>query len=311
MTPLFTVLLSTHRAPFFLPFAIESVLQQTCKDFELCVISDGAPPETVECAKDFARRDQRVKVFVFEKGERHGEAHLHAVLTQSSAAYVAHLEDDDLWFPNHLEELGTLLSDVDFGHVIHVWAHGDGSIEALPCDLSIPEFRQRFLVEWSNRIGYSVCGYRLEAYRRLPEGWAPSPPRTWPDFHMWRKFYRMADLRFGTRMVVTAIVLAEFLRASVPIGKRIEESQSWLARIRDRRQRDDIIEAAWRSVIRICLHREQQVASLERAREAYLSETNAQFDRILSSKSWRLTRPARILRHFASRLASRTPKIYQ
>ena len=207
MTPLFTVLLSIHRPPFFLPFAIESVLQQTCKDFQLCVISDGAPQETVECAKDFARRDPRVKVFVFEKGDRHGEAHLHAVLTQSSARYVAHLEDDDLWFPNHLEELGTLLSDVDFGHVIHVWAHGDGSIEALPCDLSIPEFRQRFLVEWSNRIGYSVCGYHLEAYQRLPEGWAPSPPRTWPDLHMWRKFYRMPDLRFGTRMVVTAIVL--------------------------------------------------------------------------------------------------------
>jgi len=307
MTPLFTVLLSIHRPPFFLPFAIESVLQQTCKDFQLCVISDGAPQETVECAKDFARRDPRVKVFVFEKGDRHGEAHLHAVLTQSSARYVAHLEDDDLWFPNHLEELGTLLSDVDFGHVIHVWAHGDGSIEALPCDLSIPEFRQRFLVEWSNRIGYSVCGYHLEAYQRLPEGWAPSPPRTWPDLHMWRKFYRMPDLRFGTRMVVTAIVLAEHLRASVPIEKRIEESQSWLARIRDRRQRDDIIEAAWRSVIRLCLERERQVAS----HEACLSETNArmnaQLDRILASKSWRFTRPARILRQF---LASRTPKIY-
>ena len=45
----------------------------------------------------------------------------------------------------------------------------------LPSDLAIMEFRQRFLDEKFNRFGYSVSGYRLDAYRRLPEGWAPGP----------------------------------------------------------------------------------------------------------------------------------------
>jgi hypothetical protein len=39
-----------------------------------------------------------------------------------SGCYIAHIADDDLWFPNHLEELEKLLSKVDFGHLIHGYA---------------------------------------------------------------------------------------------------------------------------------------------------------------------------------------------
>ncbi len=100
--PLFTVLLPVLRPPDLLPFAIETVLAQTLSDFELCVVCDGAPSETADCARQYGERDPRVKVFAFEKGERHGEAHRHTVLEQSSARYVTHMSDDDLWFPDYL-----------------------------------------------------------------------------------------------------------------------------------------------------------------------------------------------------------------
>src|SRR5947209_7445385 len=125
MTPRFTILLAVCRPPILLPFAIESVLSQTVKQFQLFVVCDGAPPQTIECAHEHARRDPRVKVFVFPKGERIGEAHWHEALMAASSPYVAHIEDDDLWFPNHLEELEKLLEATDFGHLMHVWAKSD------------------------------------------------------------------------------------------------------------------------------------------------------------------------------------------
>lgn len=70
-----TVLLPVLRPPYFLPNAIERVLAQTMREFELFVICDGAPPETIECAQEFALRDPRVTVFAFSKGERGGETH--------------------------------------------------------------------------------------------------------------------------------------------------------------------------------------------------------------------------------------------
>ncbi len=42
-SPLFTVLLPVIRPPALLPYAIESVLAQSERDFVLCVIGDGPP----------------------------------------------------------------------------------------------------------------------------------------------------------------------------------------------------------------------------------------------------------------------------
>ena len=127
MPPLFTVLLPITRPPFMLPFAIESVLAQSVLEFELFIICDGAPPDTVACARDFARRDTRVKVFPFPKGQRHGEAHRHTVLEGAAGRYVAQIADDDLWFPDHLAELEILLSKSDFGNLLHVFLQPDGT----------------------------------------------------------------------------------------------------------------------------------------------------------------------------------------
>jgi glycosyltransferase involved in cell wall biosynthesis len=249
VTPRFTVLLAINRPPVFLPCAVESVLAQTVKEFELFIVCDGAPVETIDCAREQAGRDPRIKALVFPKGERIGEAHLHDALRVASGRYVAHIEDDDLWFPTHLEELERLLQTADFGHLMHVWAKPDESIEMLPSNLAIPEFRQRMLDEKFNRFGLSVCGYRLDAYRRLTGGWAPGQKGLWPDLNMWRKFLRRDDLEFGTRMAVTAVVLASGFRTNMSLAERAQECRKWLDRILDEHERAKIVESAWRSSV--------------------------------------------------------------
>jgi GT2 family glycosyltransferase len=263
VTTRFTVLIPIVRLPLFLPNAIESVLAQTVSEFELFIVCDGTPPETIECAQEFARRDPRVTVFPFLKGQRHGEAHLHSVLTKASGTFVAYLEDDDLWFPNHLEELEELLQTVDFGNTIHVIVHSDGRVESLPCDLGEHDFRQRFLDEPFNRFGFSTCGHSLDAYRRLPEGWAPVPVRIHNDLHMWRKFLSMSEFKFGTRMVITAITLPSYIRDLMSPEERAHEAKVWLSRIHDKEGRANIVEAAWGSVVGKEIQGEQEIARIK------------------------------------------------
>jgi glycosyltransferase involved in cell wall biosynthesis/outer membrane murein-binding lipoprotein Lpp len=279
VTPRFTILLAINRPPVFLPFAVESVVAQTVKEFELFVVCDGAPVETIDCAREQARRDPRIKVLVFPKGERIGEAHLDNALMAASGRYVAHIEDDDLWFPTHLEELEKLLRTADFGHLMHVWAKPDDSIEMLLSDLARPEFRQRMLMEKFNRFGFSVCGYRLDAYRRLlPEAWTPGPKGLWPDLNMWRKFLRRDDLEFGTRMAVTALVLAGGFRVEMSFEERTRESRKWLDRIFDEAERAKIIESAWRSGVNQHLQAECELSKLF----SELSAMTADRDRLFS-----------------------------
>jgi glycosyltransferase involved in cell wall biosynthesis len=261
-----TVLLPVHRPPALLPYAIESVLAQTHQDFQLIVVCDGAPAETAACADAYAARDPRIKTFARPKGERHGEAHRHAALMElGTGDHVAHIGDEDLWFPDHLEEIERLLADADFGHVICTFIHADGSVEALASDITAPDVRARFINKRYNCFGPTDCGYRLAAYRSLAEGWAPAPPDVWSDLHMWRKFLQRDDLAFASRAVVTSLHFSASERTAMSLAERAAENESWWRRLQDPDERHSVAERAIRSISQKCVRHDMQYLALEAA----------------------------------------------
>ena len=242
--PLFTVLLPVNRPPELLPLAVESVLAQSEPRFELFIVCDGPPRATVACAEDWAARDPRIRVFDLPKGERHGEAHRHRALAEARGAYVAQLGDDDLWFPDHLLELASLLDRADFGNLIQADIAPDGAVHAHPGDLADPAVREAMLTTAWNFFGPSCAGYRLEAYRRLPVGWSAAPPDVWTDLFMWRKFLARADLTFATRPAVQCARLPASLRLHLTPAERAAENHAAAARFASRRGRADFQAAA-------------------------------------------------------------------
>jgi glycosyltransferase involved in cell wall biosynthesis len=297
--PRFTVLLPVHRPPALLPFAIETVLAQEVDDFELFVICDGAPAETAACARDYARRDKRVRVFTFAKGERHGEAYRHQALTQAGGELVAQIADDDLWLPNHLGELSALLAEADFGHTIHTIVDPGGAVQPYIGDLARPELRARMLTEPFNFFGPSAAGYWLAAYRRLETGWSPAPADVWTDLHMWRKFLCRDDLVFATRMIITTLSFPAPQRADMTLAARAEELRAWSSRLAEPGERATVIEAAWRRLMRDALDGEAALAEMTAA-HAELADAHR---RILASRSWRTTAPLRTAAGKMRRLA--------
>ncbi len=238
MAERFTILLPVARPPALLPFAVESVLGQSHSDFELFIVSDGAPQATVGWANEAASRDSRITVFDFPKGERHGEQHRHIALQQATGSLVAHICDDDLWFPDFLTELAQLLGTVDFGNLLHVGLGPDGGLVVIPGDLSDSEMRRRMMEERCNLFGPTVCGYRMSAYWRLPIGWSPAPEDIWTDLHMWRKFFARNDILCGTRHVVQAVALPDPLRSHMSLDERASENRTVAERLRDPAERD-------------------------------------------------------------------------
>ncbi|MBC2779133.1 glycosyltransferase family 2 protein [Parasphingopyxis marina] len=232
--PLFTILLPIHRPPDLLPFALESVRTQSEQRFELFILCDGAPDETVAEARRLARQDRRISVRAFPKGARHGEAHRDTILREESrGAMICQIADDDLWFPDHLEEMAKLLANADFGNLIQVQVGTRGRFEALRDDLALPETRERMLTEKYNFFGPTTCGYRRSAYDRLEPGWSPAPEDIWTDLYMWRKFLRRDDIRMATRHQPGALCFPTPQRRAWPMAKRCAENREYLARLRD------------------------------------------------------------------------------
>jgi len=229
--PRFTVLMPVNRPPALLRHAVGSVQQQRRQDFELFIVCDGPPRETVAAADDLARADPRIRVFDFPKGERHGEAWRHLALLQARGALVAHISDDDLWLPEHLGEVEALLAEADFGNLPQLHATPDGGYWLLFGSLADPGQRHALAEGQRNFFGPTFAAYRLDAYRALPEGWAPAPPFVPTDLHMWGKFLARPGLRAATRYAFTALHFATPERREWPLERREREMADWARRI--------------------------------------------------------------------------------
>jgi hypothetical protein len=230
----FTVLLPIHRPPAFLPNAVASVLRQSVRDLELCIICDGAPPETAACARALAATDPRLSVFDCAKGERNGEAHRARVLESARSEFVAQIADDDLWFPDHLKRLAHRLQRADFVALRQIAVLPTGELWAEEFgDLGDPHTRTRMLEQLWNFFGPTVAGYRLSAYRSLPVGWSPAPAGLYSDLYMWRKFLAQPNLRLRSGVEVTSLKFTAELWAGVPAAAQAEAMAGYARRMAD------------------------------------------------------------------------------
>jgi glycosyltransferase involved in cell wall biosynthesis len=303
----FTILLPVHRPPAMLPFAINSVLAQERRDFELFVICDGTPPETVACAQEFAAKDPRVRVFAHPKGERSGELYRDQALREAGGKFICQLGDDDLWLPNHLGEMEKLLEDVDFGHLPQVEVPPDGNVRIRPGTLCDPAIRQKMLARLFNIFGPTVAGYRLDAYRSLPQRWSPAPLDVHPDLFMWRKFLAQSGLRFGARIAVTSLKFASSSRRSWSIERRREEVAAWVARLSIPGEHDLIVQAALRRLSQSAFDGARATRQLRtmKAKAKRADRLFLKLQKMRQSWSWRLTRPFRKLARRIRRLTAR------
>jgi glycosyltransferase involved in cell wall biosynthesis len=99
------VLLFTCNRRRYFAEALESVLEQTYRDFHVAVIDDASDDGTLELAREYARKHPE-RVTVIAKPEWRGVAHstnLGIALTKG-ARYVALHNDDDAWLPTKLEK---------------------------------------------------------------------------------------------------------------------------------------------------------------------------------------------------------------
>ena len=101
MAPLVSVVTSTYNWPKALAQAIPTVLSQTFSDFEYLIIGDCCTDETEELVYSF--KDQRIKWHNLPQNTGNQSGVNKFALTKTRGKYIAYLNHDDLWFPDHLE----------------------------------------------------------------------------------------------------------------------------------------------------------------------------------------------------------------
>jgi glycosyltransferase involved in cell wall biosynthesis len=117
--PLISVIIPVYNGEKTIEETIESVLNQTFKDFELIVINDGSQDGTLEIVDRI--QDPRLQVFTYPNGGQ--SASRNWGVSHSRGEFIAFLDADDLWTQDKLESQLRALQDNPQAAVAYSWSH--------------------------------------------------------------------------------------------------------------------------------------------------------------------------------------------
>jgi glycosyltransferase involved in cell wall biosynthesis len=100
-SPCVTVVVTTYNRPAMLAEALESVAAQTFRDFELIVVNDAG-----EDVSAIVNRFDHFDITHIRHAQNKGHAGArNTAIRQARGRYMAFLDDDDIFYPDHLERL--------------------------------------------------------------------------------------------------------------------------------------------------------------------------------------------------------------
>lgn len=98
-----TIAIPIYNAESYLSFAIQSVVNQTYKNWELLLMEDGSTDSSVEIARQYAEKDERIRVV--EDGVNRGLIYrLNESIKMANGKYYARMDADDIMTVDRIEK---------------------------------------------------------------------------------------------------------------------------------------------------------------------------------------------------------------
>ena len=190
--PRVSVIIPAYNQARFLADAVNSVLAQTCRDFEIVIVDDGSTDETPTVAQGFfdaapwdAAGSNRVRLF---RQENRGLAGARNTgIRQARGEFIALLDSDDLWLPGFLEKMLALAGDHPEAAVLYCgWRYVDEGGRLLPEAphlTVIPPMEMHARMLRANQL--NVCTVLLRREAVLQAGLFDESFRRLEDWDLW------------------------------------------------------------------------------------------------------------------------------
>lgn len=193
MAPIVSVYMPVYNGERFVRASIQSVLDQTFRDFELIVVDDGSTDSTLEIIRSFD--DERIVLLT--PGHMGVSGASNHALARARADLVARLDADDLMEPNRLERQIAFLADhPELGGAAsyYWWIDEDGNVRgAQDTPLETPEAVERQLAG-GGRLGYAHSSLMLRRDAVLAVGGYDSQYDCIEDVELCLRLYEAGHL---------------------------------------------------------------------------------------------------------------------
>ena len=101
---LISIIMPMHNSAAFVGEAIESVLAQSYREWELIIVDDESTDASVSIVEAYAQKDSRIRLFRNPKPIKMPSAPRNMGLSMAKGRYIAFLDSDDMWLPEKLTQ---------------------------------------------------------------------------------------------------------------------------------------------------------------------------------------------------------------
>ena len=151
--PKVSVILPTYNRANYIARALDSILVQTYKDYEIIVVDDGSTDATSEVLKHFSD-----KIKYIRQSNQGSATARNRGIQESKGEYIAFLDSDDYWVPEKLQEQVNVL--------------------AVHPEVGIVYARMPIINEKGEKIGMKPAGVSGKNFKELLEVWGDLPTST-------------------------------------------------------------------------------------------------------------------------------------
>ena len=105
-----SIAMATYNGEKFIREQLDSILAQTITDWELIVCDDVSIDATITILEEYAKKDGRIQIHK-NKVNLGFKRNFEKAISLCSGDYIALYDQDDIWYPNHLEILYNQIGD--------------------------------------------------------------------------------------------------------------------------------------------------------------------------------------------------------
>lgn len=194
--PFVTIVMPNYNGKRFVIQAIESVLIQTYRNFELIVVDDCSTDDSLQDIKKIAKNDSRIRIIALKTNG--GVANARNIgIKEAKGEYIALLDNDDLWVPDKLEcQLRLAKQGADIVYCSYDFIDEEGAKIKKP--FIVPDKTDFNKMLASSVISCSTCFIKTELMQQHPF----DSKFYHEDYVLWMELLRVCKIAYGEKKVL-------------------------------------------------------------------------------------------------------------
>ena len=188
--PLVSIITPLYNSEKYIGGTIESVLNQTYKNWEMLIVDDCSKDDGVKIVNEYVLKDKRIKLFRNEKNEGVSFARNKA-LDLAQGKYIAFLDSDDLWKKEKLEKQISFMekNNIDLSYTGYEKINMDGSLRG---EIKVPEKLDYKELLKNCLIGFLTAIYLKEKFKIYKFKKTKAE-----DYIFWLEILKQVDYAYG------------------------------------------------------------------------------------------------------------------